>query len=247
MRDYGIVSPRFWIGETGKALRGNTEAQVLALYLMTSPHATMTGVYHCPILYMGHETGLGIEGATKALASLIEVGFCVFDEPSETIFITRMAAYQIGESLKPDDKRVLGIKREVEKMAPPSIRAAFLAVYAIVFHLENDSPLEAPSKPQRSQEQEQEQEQDQKPPPKRPARPRKTVLPDDFGISERVKAWAAEHGHRSLERHLAHFTSYARRNGKTYADWDEALMTAIRDDWAKLGKGGASDWTGSAT
>ena len=48
MRDYGKVSPGFWIGETGKALRGDMEAQIVALYLMTSPHATMTGVYHCP-------------------------------------------------------------------------------------------------------------------------------------------------------------------------------------------------------
>ena len=57
MRDYGIVSPRFWIGETGKKLRGNPNEQVLALYLMTSPHANMIGVFHCPILYMAHETG----------------------------------------------------------------------------------------------------------------------------------------------------------------------------------------------
>jgi hypothetical protein len=28
MRDYGIVSPKFWIGDSGKALRGHMEAQV---------------------------------------------------------------------------------------------------------------------------------------------------------------------------------------------------------------------------
>ena len=67
MRDYGVVSPQFWIGATGKRLRGNPDAQLLALYLMTSPHATMIGVFHCPILYMAHETGMPFEGASNAL------------------------------------------------------------------------------------------------------------------------------------------------------------------------------------
>ena len=33
MRDYGQVTPAFWIGETGKKLRGDVNAQVLAMYL----------------------------------------------------------------------------------------------------------------------------------------------------------------------------------------------------------------------
>ena len=166
MRDYGVVSPRFWIGETGKILRGDAEAQVLALYLMTSPHSTMTGVYHCPVLYMAHETGLSMEGASKALERLIEAGFCEYEEASETVFVVRMAAYQIGEKLKPGDKRVLGLRREVEKMPETRMKYRFLAVYGGPFMLgdqpKNTSPFQAPSKPHRSQEQEQEQEQERK-------------------------------------------------------------------------------------
>lgn len=62
-----------------------------------------------------------------------------------------------------------------------------------------------------------------------------TPLPEGFGISPRVFAWAESKGHGRLEDRLEHFVSYAKRSGKTYADWDEALMTAIREDWAKLG------------
>jgi hypothetical protein len=65
-------------------------------------------------------------------------------------------------------------------------------------------------------------------------KPRETPLPPDFGISERVRAWAAEKGHGRLDDHLENFVSYARRKGATYVDWDEALMGAIRGDWAKL-------------
>ncbi|MCG3171850.1 MAG: hypothetical protein CALGDGBN_03556 [Pseudomonadales bacterium] len=62
-----------------------------------------------------------------------------------------------------------------------------------------------------------------------------TTLPDGFGISDRVQQWAQAKGYDRLEERLEHFLSYARRSGRTYADWDEALMSSIREDWAKLG------------
>lgn len=76
------------------------------------------------------------------------------------------------------------------------------------------------------------------------ARKAKISLPANFGISERVQAWAKENNHAQLEAHLSHFVGYARANGKTYADWDQAFMNAIRDNWAKLQvpvSGGAQD------
>ena len=168
MRDYGVVSPRFWIGTTGKELRGNPPAQVLALYLMTSPHANMIGVFHCPLIYMAHETGLGMEVASKALQSLIEAKFCTYEESSETVFVHRMAAFQIGDHLSEQDKRCKGVEREWNNIPSRQLQQAFFAIYSVAFHLPKQSRkargTEAPSKPPRSQEQEQDQEQDQEPP-----------------------------------------------------------------------------------
>jgi len=168
MRDYSVVSPRFWIGATGKELRGNAHAQVLALYLMTSPHANMIGVFHCPLIYMAHETGLGMEGASKALQSLIEAKFCTYEESSETVFVHRMAAFQIGDHLSDQDKRCKGVEREWNNIPSAQLRQAFFAIYSGAFHLPKQAKktrgTEAPSKPQRSQEQEQDQEQDQETP-----------------------------------------------------------------------------------
>jgi len=163
MREYGSISPRFWIGETGKKLRGDPEAQLLAMYLMTSPHANMIGVFHCPVLYMAHETGMSMEGASKALARLIQEGFCTYDEASETVFVVRMVAHQVGENLKPDDKRCLGIRREVDRIQIQSLKQQFLSLYAASFHLEvkpHASPLQAPPKQLTGTGQEQEQERD---------------------------------------------------------------------------------------
>lgn len=64
----------------------------------------------------------------------------------------------------------------------------------------------------------------------------KVSLPEDFRISDRVYAWAKEKGYpnSTLEKGLERLISYARRNGKQYVDWDEALISAVRENWAKL-------------
>jgi len=147
MRDYSSVSGSFWIGKTGKELRGDMPAQLLALYLMTSPHSTMTGVYHCPILYMSHETGMTLEGATEALHRLIQAGFCEYEEASESVFVIRMAAFQIGEVLKPGDKRILGMPRHVENITSPYMKQRFIDVYGEAFHIKTDSKKQEIDKP----------------------------------------------------------------------------------------------------
>jgi len=151
MRDYAKISPQFWIGKSGKALRGDQEAQIVALYLMTSPHSEMTGVFHCPILYIAHETGLSMEWASKGLASLIEAGFCTFEAANDTVFVHEMAKYQIGEELKPNDNRVIGVQKIYANMPESLIRRGFYEKYRDVFYLKKDtkkaSPSEAPSKP----------------------------------------------------------------------------------------------------
>lgn len=135
MRDYGKVSAQFWVGKTGRALRGNPEAQIVALYLMTSPHSNMIGVFHCPLAYIAHETGLPFEGASKGLQRLIEGQFCTYDEESETVWVHEMAKFQIGDALKAGDNQCKAIQKAVDNIAETRIRLAFAAKYAEAFHL----------------------------------------------------------------------------------------------------------------
>ncbi len=70
--------------------------------------------------------------------------------------------------------------------------------------------------------------------PKGPAA-RRTSLPADFKISDRVLAWAKEKGFdRYLPAHLEKFLSSVKARGTRYADWDEAFMNCIRDDWGDV-------------
>jgi hypothetical protein len=68
----------------------------------------------------------------------------------------------------------------------------------------------------------------------------KTAMPLDFGISDRVRAWAAEKGYADLDAHFEAFVSKAKARGYTYADWDEGFMGAVRSDWAELRRPGAA-------
>lgn len=190
MRDYGMVSPRFWIGETGRKLRKLPDAQRVAMYLLTAPMADMTGVFYCPVATILNDVGApceplaypskglstpsegaltpldrGFEGVKKALLTLQELGFCVYDFESEYVFVKEMARWQIAPKLKPSDNRSKGLRKTVENMPKP-MRARFIERYNKDFSLGFDegieekpaSPLEAPSEPLRSQEQEQEQD-----------------------------------------------------------------------------------------
>ena len=245
MRDYGKVSPQFWVGKTGKALRGDMPAQLLSLYLMTSPHANMIGIYYCPIEYMAKETGLSMEGASKALQRLIDADFCTYEADDELIFVHAFAEHQIGESLKPTDLRVKGIISELEKVPKGQCWRGFRARYAVPYNLPTAgqipdipaSPYKAPSKPETETETETGAGAEPKPTTAKRSTPpskRKISLPDGFGVSAAVTAWAAEKGFGQLDAHLDAFTRKAKAKGYTYVDWDAAFMEAIWEDWAKL-------------
>lgn len=65
-------------------------------------------------------------------------------------------------------------------------------------------------------------------------KPKLVTLPEGFAISERVRKWAIDKGHSRLDEHLENFVSTARAKAYQYADWDEAFMKAVRENWAKL-------------
>lgn len=159
MREYSKITPQFWLGSTGKKLRGHPEAQIVALYLLTTPHANMLGLYYLPKMFIAHETGLPFEGASKGLARCIEVGFCHYDDDAESVWVVEMALHQVGE-LKSTDNRCSGIQNEYDKLPDNLYLQGFYDKYASIFHMKKKRGFVAPSKPLRSQEQEQEQEQE---------------------------------------------------------------------------------------
>lgn len=166
MRDYAKIAPQFWIGTTGKRIKKlGAQAQVVSLYLVSSPHSNMIGLYHLPLAYLSADTGMPFEGALKALTSLENEGFCGYDADAEVVWVYEMARFQVGEALKPGDNQCKGVQNAYDSVPANRFTAEFFRKYGAQFNMTKEripeTPLEAPWKPLGSQEQEQEQEQEQ--------------------------------------------------------------------------------------
>ena len=235
MRDYGKVSPNFWIGETGKKLReAGTEAQLVALYLMTSPHANMLGLFYLPKIYLAHETGLGFEGASKGLARASEAQFCAYDEPTETVWVFEMACYQVGEQLSEKDNRCAGIQKAYDALPENPFLKGFYDKYSGQFHLSNcrgpskglGRGLKAPPKPRAGTGAE----------TGAGVAARKVTLPHDFVLTESLAGYVtAKLPDADPASMFADFCGKAAAKGWKYIDWGCAFQTFVRE--AKVGSG----------
>ena len=148
MRDqYGRIYPSFWTGETGRKMRAlPPETRLVALWTISNRLMDPTGIYYAPIPMIAHEVGCPFEGASKALRSLSEIGFCHYDAPSETIWVPEMAAHQFDRVLKPGDKRRVMILEQLDRIRKTPFYNDFVTRYRDAFGLK-ECPLQAPSKP----------------------------------------------------------------------------------------------------
>lgn len=149
MRKYSSITPKFWIGKTGRKLRGDISAKLVAAYLLSCPNNDMTGVFYCPLCQISAETGLPLEapsvplpspfqgplkGIREALETLQREDFAIYDYESEYVFVKKMALFQIAPELKPTDKRVTGIRTAIESM-PDNFKCLFIKEYNECFNL----------------------------------------------------------------------------------------------------------------
>ena len=197
MRTYGVVIPRFWTAGSGRALRGDPESQVLALYLMTCHNSSLVGIFNVAIPTMAHETGLSETQVRAALSRLAALELAEFDEDEDLVWVPAMARVQLGEELDENDNRRVAVHKALEPFKGHRFVDAFLEKYTEAFKLGEPfprrgkkpvtrkplatpleappkplaSPLETPSKHKTDQDQDQDQKQDQDPDsPPAPAR-----------------------------------------------------------------------------
>lgn len=162
MKDYSKTAPTFWTGETGRKIRAaGRDAQVVAFYLFTCPSSNWIGIFYLPLPTLCHEVGISLDEALAALHRLEEIDYAYYDHETETVWVPGTAKFQIGEELKPEDRRIAGIVKDVSKVARKEFGKDFYRRYANCYHLHKStlppsggkplaSPLQAPSKPLRS-------------------------------------------------------------------------------------------------
>jgi len=102
VRTQATIVPTFWTRGSGKKLRGNADAQVLAFYFMTSPHSTMVGIFYSSVATILDETGLTEPRFRAALPAVAEIA--QYDEQEGIVFLPEGSAHQIGETMSIGNK-----------------------------------------------------------------------------------------------------------------------------------------------
>jgi hypothetical protein len=120
--DYSKIYDSLYTGETGRAIRGCWQAQVLMPYLIRNPHANQYGLYYLPMSYIIHDLGHPAHEMRKGLERLEQEGFAYYDDTTEYVFVVEMCHVQTGRlnahGEKGPDKRIKGANRfyaEVQK------------------------------------------------------------------------------------------------------------------------------------
>lgn len=237
MSHYRKIDPRIWNDEKFRTLSDN--GKLVFFMLLTHPHMTALGAMRATIPGLACELGWTTkafaeafgEALSKAMvkhdaeASLIALPSFLKYNPPESPNVVK--AWQWGYDSLPECPLKAHIIQEA-KAFTEGLTEAFAKAFDKAF-----------PKAIGNQEQEQKQEQEQihtPPKPKAARRAKKpaTAMPEDFGISDAVRAWAAKKGIGNLEAHLEAFRLQAAAKGYTYADWDAALQNAIRGNWAGI-------------
>jgi len=137
MRSFGTVKQTFWTGPTGRAIRAEgKDAQLLAVYVMTCPHANMLGCYYLPLVLIKKELAMTMPEVVKAMAALEKCEFATYDAESEVIWVYNMAAYQVGDEVSEFDKRLPAIRRAYRDLHDCPFLGPFFDRYAETLHLD---------------------------------------------------------------------------------------------------------------
>lgn len=85
MRDYGRVYSAFW--QSAEARSFTEDGRMLALYLLTSPHANLIGCYRLPDAYVAEDMQWPSERVREGFAQLQAKGFVTRDLATNWVFI----------------------------------------------------------------------------------------------------------------------------------------------------------------
>lgn len=85
MRDYGKVETALWSHDKMRSL--SDDGKLLFVFLITSPHSTMTGCFRAPAGYVSEDLGWPFERVLKAFGELSERGMITRDEASQWLVV----------------------------------------------------------------------------------------------------------------------------------------------------------------
>ncbi len=125
---YRKISQSFWEGDLAAFLRGDAEAGLLALYLVTSPHVNPIGCYRCSKATMSDDLGWDVTEAlnrlsgssTNSRGDYLAEPFVVVDHHYRMVFVVEFARHEWTDSPHPENNRVKGLVKMLPQMTSVS-------------------------------------------------------------------------------------------------------------------------------
>ena len=262
MRDYGKVYATFWSSGTTSTL--SDDGKLLALYLMTCSHSTISGVFRLPDGYVAEDLNWDSSRVAKGFSELFDKGFANRCATTKWVWVRKHLEWNKPEN---PNQRKSAAKIALAVPAECSWRLDFLRDSAEVLALDVDAicnPCATVEKPFLNQKQKQKQEQNspslrsgesaETAPPAEPEKPKarkaqtltaylaecKSVRAKPVPDDHHIRRWSADAGVTSEMLQIAwvkfreRYTEGEKGKGKRYKDWPGHFATAVKDNWFKL-------------
>lgn len=239
MRDYGRVYAKFWSSPNIQLL--SDDGKLLALYLMTCQHSTISGVFRLPDGYVAEDIKWSTERVSKGFAELFDNGFANRCETTKWVWVVKHFEWNAPEN----PNQVKAAKKCAEQIPDEcGWKSEFMRVWGeylgfpkppIIEPLPN--PSETLSKPEAVavavietvSESVTESLVDPKPIDRKPKRNYR--LPENFELTDDRAQAALLYWKKQTRPDLRpldefeKFIAHHRSKGSTMADWDCAWQT----------------------
>ncbi len=181
MRDYGKVHTSFWSSPTITSM--SEDGRMLAMYLITSPHSTIAGVFRLPDGYVCEDLKWSSERVSKGFSELFAKGYANRCETTKWVWVCKHLEWN-----KPENPNQCKSAAKIALAVPDEClwKLDFMRVSSHLLGIQWTEPAKPSGtvpQPFLNQKQEQEQEQEQKQEiqgaiaPLSPAVPTTDVLP----------------------------------------------------------------------
>ncbi len=135
MRDYGKIHTAFWASETLRD--ADTDARLLAVYLLTSSHTTMLGAFRLPDAYACEDLGWTAERLRNGFETLSKCGFVQYDTASKWVWVVKFLEFN-----RPENPNQWKAARKLASQIPASV-CFRLTIQETVSELLSNPPVPA--------------------------------------------------------------------------------------------------------
>ena len=91
MRNYGMVSTRYWTDS--KILHLSQQAKLVGLYLLTGQETNLIGCFRCTPMHVAANKVCDLDDAETAFRELIDVGYIEYDKHAGVIYLPNWFRY----------------------------------------------------------------------------------------------------------------------------------------------------------